>query len=112
MRTDDQKCNESNLVKLLSTMARHTVTIKSINKITHDVLQIRVEKPADFTFESGQATEIFIDKAGWENEGRPFTFTSIPSDKFLEFTIKTYPGRKGVTNELLQLTAGDKLILN
>lgn len=31
---------------------------------------------------------------------------------YLEFTIKTYPERNGVTNELLTLKSGDKLIVN
>ena len=48
-------------------------------------------------------------KTGWENERRPFTFTCLPSDTFLEFTIKTYPVRKGVTNELLKLNLNDEL---
>ncbi|HXH18919.1 MAG TPA: hypothetical protein VNJ07_07515 [Chitinophagales bacterium] len=93
-------------------MEKHIVKIKSIGKITHDVLQIVTEKPQQFTFIPGQATEIFINKEGWLNEGRPFTFTSLPSDDYLQFTIKTYPANKGVTNELLALKEDDELILN
>jgi len=33
-------------------------------------------------------------------------------DDYLEFYIKTYPDRKGVTNELLKLKKGDELILH
>jgi ferredoxin-NADP reductase len=91
---------------------KQDVKIKSIEHATHDVLQIRTEKPAHIDFVPGQATEIFLDKKKWEKEGRPFTFTSIPEDDFLEFTIKTYPSHKGVTNEMLDLKAGDSLILN
>lgn len=91
---------------------KHLVKITSIHKITHDVLQIRTEKPKGFEFAPGQATEIFIQKPGWENEGRPFTFTCLANADYLEFNTKTYPGRKGVTNELLSLHAGDSLILN
>ncbi|MEX1238251.1 MAG: flavodoxin reductase, partial [Cyclobacteriaceae bacterium] len=36
----------------------------------------------------------------------------LPSDTFLEFTIKTYPDRKSVTNELLKLSTNDELILH
>ena len=75
------------------------------------MLQIIIEKSAGFNFTPGQATEIAINKEKWQNEGRPFTFTSLPDDDHLEFTIKTYPERKGVTNELLTLKAGDELIL-
>ncbi|MGO3184251.1 MAG: flavodoxin reductase [Aequorivita sp.] len=93
-------------------MKNEPVKIKSIKHVTHDVLQIVTEKPFGADFTPGQATEIFIDKEGWQNEGRPFTFTCLPKDDHLEFTIKTYPERKGVTNELLSLKAGDNLIVN
>lgn len=93
-------------------MAIYHVKILSIGFITRDVLQIFTEKPHDLEFTSGQATEISISKAGWQDERRPFTFTSLPDDKFLQFTIKTYPLRKGVTNELRSLKKNDELILN
>lgn len=93
-------------------MEKQPVKIKSIQHATHDVLQIVTEKPEDINFVPGQATEIFVDRAGWENEGRPFTFTCLPNEEHLEFMIKTYPGHKGVTNELLKLQKGDVLILN
>lgn len=93
-------------------MEQHFVKIKSIEKITHDVLRIVSEKPNGYHFISGQATEISIDKTGWENERRPFTFTCLPTDSYLEFTIKTYPSHKGVTNELLKLKEEDGLILH
>lgn len=87
------------------------VKIKKITKITHDVLQIITEKPAALVFHPGQATDVSINKNGWEKEIRPFTFTSLPTDDHIEFNIKTYPSRNGVTNQLLQLVTGDELIL-
>jgi ferredoxin-NADP reductase len=93
-------------------MKQHFVKIKSIQHITHDVLQIDTEKPQQFNFTPGQATEISINKEGWQNEKRPFTFTSLPHNDYLQFTIKTYPSHKGVTNELLQLKKNDELILH
>jgi ferredoxin-NADP reductase len=88
------------------------VIIKSIRLITHDVLQINTEKPRNFVFIPGQAADISINKTGWENETRPFSFTSLPQDNYLQFTIKTYPAQKGVTNELLSLRINDELILH
>lgn len=88
------------------------VKIKSIENITHNVLRIVTEKPTKLEFVPGQATEISINKPGWEEQGRPFTFTSLPSEDHLEFTIKTYPSHKGVTNELTKLKKGDNLILH
>jgi ferredoxin-NADP reductase len=93
-------------------MEQYTVKVRSLNKVTHDVLQIETEKPTGFNFIPGQATEISINKDGWQNEKRPFTFTCLPEDNYLQFTIKTYPSRKGVTNELLQLKINDELLLH
>lgn len=95
-----------------SIMKQHLVKIKSIKHITHDVLQIVTKKPPQYNFTPGQATEIAINRTGWEDKKRPFTFTSLPDNDFLEFTIKTYPSHKGVTNELLQLKKDDELILH
>ncbi len=93
-------------------MEAHTVKIKSIEKITRDVVRIILEKPPGYSFIPGQATEIAINKPGWTEEKRPFTFTCLPTQEYLEFTIKTYPSHKGVTNQLLQLVPGDELIIH
>lgn len=93
-------------------MRQQPVKIKSIQHITHDVLQIVTEKPEHYDYKPGQATEISVNKNGWKAEKRPFTFTSLPEMDYLEFTIKTYPLRKSVTNKLLILKEGDELILH
>ncbi len=93
-------------------MESYIVPIKSISKVTHDVVRIVLEKPANYTFTPGQATEVAINKEKWKEERRPFTFTCLPDADYLEFTIKTYPSHKGVTNELLSLKPGDELILH
>jgi ferredoxin-NADP reductase len=93
-------------------MEEHLVKIESIQLITHDALQIVTEKPPHYNFTPGQATEIAINKKGWLNERRPFTFTSLPLNDYLQFTIKTYPSHHGVTNELLKLKKNDTLILH
>ena len=93
-------------------MTQHIVKINSIKHITHDVLRIVTEKPQKHTFTPGQATEVSINKSGWKDEKRPFTFTCLPDSDYLEFTIKTYPSHKGVTNELLHLKKNDMLILH
>lgn len=93
-------------------METHITRIISISPLTHDVLQIRIEKPGGYSFTPGQATEVAINKPGWNTENRPFTFTNLPSDDYLEFIIKTYPSRNGVTNELRKLVPGDELIIH
>jgi ferredoxin-NADP reductase len=93
-------------------MESHKVKIKSIGNVTHDVRKVVLEKPANYTFTPGQATEVSINKPGWEEEKRPFTFTSLPEEEDLEFTIKTYPQHGGVTNEILKLNPGEELIIH
>ncbi len=93
-------------------MSTFIVKVLEVEKITHDVLRIKLEKPTGYNYTSGQGAEIAINKEKWDKETRPFTLTSIPSDSYLEFTIKTYPSRQGVTNELLNLKANDEIILS
>lgn len=91
---------------------QHIVKIQSIAHVTHDVIQIVTEKPFEYHFNPGQATDVSINKEGWKDEKRAFTFTCLPSNDYLQFTIKTYPSHKGVTNELLHLNLNDELILD
>lgn len=92
-------------------MGQHTIKIESIDHITHDVLRIKTEKPVNYNFNPGQATTVAINKKGWEKRDKPFTFTNLPGQDYLEFVIKTYPSREGVTNELLKLKSGDELLI-
>ena len=92
-------------------MAQHIIKIQSVDHVTHDVLRFKTEKPDNFNFTPGQATRVAINKDGWEKKKRPFTFTNLPNDDHLEFTIKTYPPHQGVTNQLLTLKPGDELII-
>lgn len=88
-----------------------SVKILDTIPVTHNVRHYRVERPKGFKFTPGQATELSIDRTGWEDKKRPFTFTSLPDDDVLEFTIKSYFDHTGVTNQLWSLGAGDSLIL-
>ncbi len=90
----------------------HKITIQEIGFITHNVLQIKTDRPADYTFTPGQACELAIDQPKWKDEKRPFTFTSLPDDGFLQFTIKVYPGHDGVTDQLQTLEQGDTLSIS
>ncbi|MFY0254849.1 flavodoxin reductase [Chitinophaga sp. 30R24] len=93
-------------------MESHIVKILAVTPITHNVRQFTVEKPAGYSFVPGQATEVSVNKPGWEEERRPFTFTGLNSWHELEFTIKVYDDRHSVTHELGQLKAGDELVLH
>lgn len=88
------------------------VKIITIEHLTHDVLKIVAEKPATISYQPGQAVDISINKPKWEQELRAFTFTSLPADEHIEFTIKTYPAHNGVTQQLLLLNIGDELLVH
>ncbi|MCZ2460410.1 MAG: flavodoxin reductase [Chitinophagales bacterium] len=93
-------------------MEEHIVKILSAEWVTHDVRRFKIEKPKGYSFIPGQATDVAINKPEWKNEKRPFTFTALNEWDHLEFTIKTYPERNGVTNQLRKLHAGDELIIH
>ena len=92
-------------------MQQFIVEVKSVHKVTHNVIKIVTDKPPYYNFWSGQATDVSINKPGWSSKRNPFTFTSIPADDYLEFTIKLYPKHDGVTNELRHLKKDDRLII-
>ncbi|MCC5938475.1 MAG: flavodoxin reductase [Lunatimonas sp.] len=89
----------------------NNVKIISVRSLTHDVKEIKVEKPRGYTFVPGQATEVAIDKEGWRDEKRPFTFTSLPEEEHLEFVIKSYRDHQGVTYQVDGLLEGDRLLI-
>lgn len=93
-------------------MGNHILKIASIDKVTHDVLRIITNKPKGFDFLPGQATNIAINKSGWLKVERPFSFTNLPTNNSLEFTIKTYPEHENVTDKLLELKKDDELVLH
>jgi ferredoxin-NADP reductase len=90
----------------------YTLKIKSITPAARNVFSYTLEKPDGFDFEPGQATDVSIDKEGWRDEKRPFTFTSVPDADDLEFTIKSYHDHDGVTDQLSKLLVGDTLVVD
>ena len=88
------------------------VKIISIEHLTHDVIKIVAEKPEYLLYQPGQAVDVSINKEGWEEKLRAFTFTSLPNEDHIEFTIKTYPSHHGVTEQLLVLSVGDELLIH
>lgn len=93
-------------------MKKQIIKIKDIENVTHDTLRLTMEKPLGIEYKPGQATELAINKEGWKDEGRPFTFTSLPHQQNIEFVIKTYPSHEGVTNKLRDLEKGDELLID
>jgi len=90
----------------------HVVRIKKIESVTHDVKRLECERPPGYEFVPGQATDVAINRTGWQDEKRPFTFTALSDSPFLEFVIKTYPEHAGVTAEIAKLSPNDELIID
>ena len=89
----------------------HKLVLQAVEKVTPDVNRYVFNKPEGFAFRAGQAVDIALDRDGWREELRPFTFTSLPEDDALEFTIKSYPGHEGgMTKHLPELKPGDAVL--
>lgn len=93
-------------------MKKHIVKVLEAHYITHDVKCFVAEKPAGYNFISGQATNVSINLPEWKNELRPFTFTSLKENDYLEFIIKIYSDHEGGTKMLGSINAGAELILH
>jgi len=90
----------------------HQSRILEISYDTHNVIKIKTEKPEGYNFRPGEATEVAIDKTGWQDKKRPFTFTSLNENDYLEFIVKIYNDHEGVTNEMKSLIPGDILLID
>lgn len=93
-------------------MEEHVVKILKAELVTHNVKRFKVKKPKGYSFKPGQATEAAVNKPEFKNQNRPFTFTNLNEDPELEFTIKIYKERDGVTKAIGELKAGDEIIIH
>ncbi len=92
-------------------MEQQILIIEKIEQATHNVLRFTLNESEAINFLPGQAAELAVDKDGWRDKANPFTFTSLPHEDHLEFTIKIYPKHEGVTDQLSKLESGDHIIL-
>ncbi|MBP0483605.1 FAD-binding oxidoreductase [Sagittula salina] len=88
----------------------HTLTLQSISPVTHDCHHLVFDRPEGFSFAAGQAVDLALDRDGWRQETRPFTFVSLPEEETLQFVIKSYPEHDGVTERIGKLTPGDTVL--
>ena len=92
-------------------MKESIARILRLDQVTHDVIRFTVEKPVGYAFTAGLATEVSVNKPKLKIKKRPFTFTNLNDNNYIEFTIKIYAEHKGVTLALSLLKPGDELIL-
>ena len=93
-------------------MAKHIAKILDTAFVTQNVKRFHVEKPKGYKYAPGQATDVALNKDGWKDKVGPFTFTSLTTSKTLEFIIKIYDDRDGLTHQLGLARKGDELILD
>jgi len=79
--------------------------------VTHDVKRFILHKPKGLRWIPGQGTLVAINAPGLADEVHPFTPTSLNRDHALEYTIKQYPCRHGLTEKLHQLAPGAELLI-
>lgn len=90
----------------------YRIKILETEYLTPNVKRFRTTKPKGYQFIPGEATDIVIDHPEWLDKRRAFTFTGLNEWSFLEFTIKIYKNRQGVTNQLDSLKKGEQLIIH
>ncbi len=90
----------------------HQVEILGIDRLTHNVRRYLLARPEGYRFLAGQATEAALDRDGWREKKRPFTFSGRVGDAGLEFIIKSYSDHDGMTKRLWELEKGDTLLID
>jgi len=88
------------------------VRILKIEEITHDTKSFILERPEGYNFKSGQSAFLAIDSDEWRKENRQFSISSTPNSNNLEFIIKIYSDRPGVTNAMSKLQEGEYLLIS
>lgn len=58
----------------------HHLTLKQIEPVTHDTYHLVFDRPEGFAFTPGQGVELFVQKDGWKDKGRPFTPVTLPDE--------------------------------
>lgn len=89
----------------------HKLTLQAIEPVTHDTNHLLFDRPEGYDFAPGQATDFALDRDGWRDEQRPFTFTGLREADQLEFVIKSYPEHDGVTEQIAGLRPGDSVLI-
>jgi ferredoxin-NADP reductase len=86
-----------------------TYAVKLLKKetLTHDVLGITLEKPANYRFAPGQYAELSLARPGKPVETAPFSFIGLDSDPHLRMAMKTYQGEETLSAHLKRLEDGE-----
>jgi ferredoxin-NADP reductase len=91
---------------------KHLVDIIEIEPLAMNVKRFRVQRPAGYFFSSGQSTRISLLEDEAEELERPYSITSVNTDDWLEFIIKIYAKRNGLSEKLGRLKEGESLFVS
>ena len=86
--------------------------LTDITPLNDTVIRLRTTRPQGFSFLPGQYCDLAIDRPGFQDETRPFSFTGTPEADGLEFVLRFHRSHAGVTAELRDLQPGSGLLLD
>lgn len=79
----------------------------NLEAINENVVLLKTEKPSRFNFKRGQVVDMSVDQPGMELSVASFTIANSPNDEYLEFIIKVYQRKDGVTHAISELETND-----
>ena len=89
----------------------HTLTLRDVAPITHDTVRMTFERPDDYPdWEVGQAADLALDRDGWRDEAKPYTFVSPPGSDEIVFVIRSKDEHDGVSCRITDLAPGDTVL--
>ncbi len=85
----------------------YAVKLLKKEKVTHDVVGITLERPANYSFAPGQYAELTLERPDRTVEKAPFSFIGLDSDPNLRVAMKTYRGEETISAHIKRLDSGD-----
>lgn len=87
----------------------YAVKLLKKEKLTHDVIGLTLERPADYVFKPGQYLRFTLDRPGKPSETAPYSFTGLNSDPTLHVAMKTSPVNPDINKHIQRLKEGDEV---
>ena len=85
----------------------HTLTLRDTAPITHDTVRMTFERPDGYPdWEVGQAADLALDREGWRDEAKPYTFVNPPGSDEIVFVIRSKDEHDGVSCRITDLKPG------
>ena len=89
----------------------HTLILRDVAPLTHDTVRMTFARPDGFPdWEVGQAADLALDRDGWRDEAKPYTFVSPPGSDEIVFVIRSKDEHDGVSCRITDLAPGDTVL--